>query len=362
MSKNVLLISHFPPPYGGIATWTKRVMEHEIPNWNIHFVNSSTIAGRDPFKSPKRNLFVELKRARNIYKNEKRILKTEKIDVVHDNIPCTLFGTLRELETARIANKFKVPFILHCRCTVPNVVNSAFKRFWYKKLLKRCSGVIVLNQKSYDFIKSLNKDVYVEIIPNFVLEKEIADDFEVKEKLTKLSYVGGVVKEKGCQLIYEVAPKFPDIKFELVGNINEEISSLPKPDNVELLGAIDPSQVKSYLDSCDGFLFLSKYFGEGFSNSLAEAMAHGLPCIATDWAANKDMLENQGGVVIDVDSMEQLVAGIEKIRSFEVRKEMSQWNIKKVKEQYSADVVINRYAKFYETMCEYNKHNKWGKK
>ena len=35
---------------------------------------------------------------------------------------------------------------------------------------------------------------------------------------------------------------------------------------------------------------------------------------------------------------------------------------KALKEQYSADVVINRYAKFYETMCEYNKHNKWGKK
>ena len=47
--------------------------------------------------------------------NEKTILKTHKVDVVHDNIPCTLFGNLRELHTARIANRYKVPFILHCR-------------------------------------------------------------------------------------------------------------------------------------------------------------------------------------------------------------------------------------------------------
>jgi len=358
MSKNVLLISHFPPPYGGIATWTKRVMEHEIPGYNIHFVNSNTIGGRDPFKNPKRSLRTELKRARNIYRNEKEILKNNKIDVVHDNIPCTLFGNLRELHTARIANKHKVPFILHCRCTVPNVVNTAFKRFWYKRLLKKCSGVIVLNQKSYDFVKSFNTKAHVELIPNFVLDKEISDSLAINEEITKISYVGGVVIDKGCKLIYDVAPYFPNIRFELVGNINEEISSLPKPDNVFLMGTIDPSQTKEYLKTCDAFLFLTKYFGEGFSNSLAEAMGHGLPCVATDWAANKDMLENKGGIIIDVDNLEQLIAAINSIKDSKVRKEMSKWNINKVKEYYSADVVINQYAKLYDYLKE---NNKWRK-
>ncbi len=358
MSKNVMLISHFPPPYGGIATWTKRVMEHGIPSWNIHFVNSSTIQGRDPFKSPKRSLIVELKRARGIYNNEKRILKSEKIDVIHDNIPCTLFGNLRELHTARIAQRYKIPFILHCRCTVPNVVNSWFKKFWYKRLLKKCSGVIVLNQKSYEFVKSFNTKAYVEIIPNFVLDKEISNNLVIKDELTKISYVGGVVIEKGCKLIFDVAPYFPEIKFELVGNINDEILKLKKPHNVELLGSIDPSQTKSYLETCDAFLFLTRYFGEGFSNSLAEAMAHGLPCVATDWAANKDMLENKGGIIIDVDNKDQLIAAINQIKSKKVREEMSQWNIDKVKNNYCADIVINKYAKFYDYVKD---HNIWRK-
>lgn len=358
MKKTVLLISHMPPPYGGIATWTKRVMEHEIPGYDIQFVNSSTIGGRDPFKAPKRSLKVELKRARNIYRNEKNILKHHKVDVVHDNIPCTLFGNLREIRTASIANKFKVPFILHCRCTVPNVVNTRFKRFWYKRLLKRCSGVIVLNQKSYDFVKSFKTKANVRLIPNFVLDKEIVSCKEINPTLSKISYVGGVVKEKGCELICQVASYFPEIKFELVGNINDEILNLEKPTNVQLLGGIDPSEVKEYLSKTDVFFFLTKYFGEGFSNSLAEAMGAGLPCIATDWAANKDMLENKGGVIIDVDNLEQLKDAINKIKDQEVRKQMSEWNIEKVKNYYSADVVINSYAEFYDYVKE---HNRWRK-
>ena len=39
-----------------------------------------------------------------------------------------------------------------------------------------------------------------------------------------------------------------------------------------------------------------------FSNSLAEAMASGVPCIVSDWAANKDMIENKGGIVVPIHS------------------------------------------------------------
>ena len=349
MSKNVLLISHFPPPYGGIATWTKRVIEHGIPGYEIHFVNSSTINGRDPVLSPKRSLITELKRARSIYRNEKKFLKNKEIDVVHDNIPCTLYGNLREIITARIAKKHKVPFILHCRCTVPVAVNSKFKRFIYKRLLKLCTGgVIVLNQKSYDFIKSLNPNVNVKVIPNFVSIEEIDEKPIINQEITKLSYVGGVIISKGCKLIMDVAPMFPNIYFELVGDVGPEMYELEKPNNVNFYGAIPPSQAKDYLKTTDGFLFLSKFWGEGFSNSLAEAMASGLPCIVTDWAANKDMIENKGGVVIDIDSKEQLINAIKQISDKETRINMSKWNIQKVKDCYNAEVVINSYANFYD--------------
>ena len=68
----VLLISHYPPPAGGIATWTKRVLELGLPDgWGIDHINLNTINGRDPFKNTKRNFKDEWYRSRNIWRQEK---------------------------------------------------------------------------------------------------------------------------------------------------------------------------------------------------------------------------------------------------------------------------------------------------
>ena len=62
-NKNVLLISHLPPPATGIGSWTKRVLDIGLPdNWNVFIVNSNTINGRDPFRSTKRSI-------KYVYKN-----------------------------------------------------------------------------------------------------------------------------------------------------------------------------------------------------------------------------------------------------------------------------------------------------
>ena len=119
--KKVLLISHFPPPAGGIATWTKRVLSIGLPNdWDIVHINSNTINGRDPFENTKRHFKDEYVRSMAIWKQEKQALVSDAdISVVHTNIPCTVFGMLREYVTGKIAKKYKKQFILHCHCTVP---------------------------------------------------------------------------------------------------------------------------------------------------------------------------------------------------------------------------------------------------
>ena len=111
--KKVLLISHYPPPAGGIATWTKRVLEKGFSNWDIVHINSNTINGRDPFKNTKRHIKDEYIRSKNIWKQEKNYLKNDRdIKVVHTNIPCTIFGMIRETITGKIAKRYNRKFII----------------------------------------------------------------------------------------------------------------------------------------------------------------------------------------------------------------------------------------------------------
>lgn len=347
----VLLISHFPPPAGGIATWTKRILSIGLPDgWEIDHINSNTINGRDPFKNTKRNIKDEYIRSRNIWKQEKEFLKSDKdIKVVHTNIPCTVFGMIRETVTGKIAKKYNKKFILHCRCTVPNVVNSGFKTFFWKVLTHYCDGIIVLNKKSYDFAKK-NSNSEVELIPNFVSESEITFDENksIRNKVQNITYVGGVTPEKGCDTIVKAAKKFPSIKFNLIGIVSEEIQRMNAPENVIFHGNHPTEYVKEHLKDADVFLFLSRYWGEGFSNALVEAQAAGLPCIVTDWAANADQIENIGGKIIpqnDVDALVEAIRTIKNDRDF--RGQASKWNVNKVKSAYVDKVVLKQYTDFY---------------
>jgi len=355
--KKVLLISHFPPPAGGIATWTKRLLEKGLPDgWNVVHINSNTINGRDPFENTKRHIKDEYVRSMSIYKQENAVLKKDSdISVVHTNIPCTVFGMLRETITGLIAKKYKKKFILHCHCTVPNVVNKGYKRLVFKLFSRLCDGIIVLNQKSFDFVKTLNKKAEVEIIPNFVMESELNFDKkkEISENITKAVFVGGVTPEKGCDTIIQAARKMPNIEFNLVGAISDEIKNLEIPENVKLHGVQNAEYVKEQLDSNDVFMFLSRYFGEGFSCALTEAMAAGLPCIVTDWAANADMIDYyKGGKVISQQSPDELVDALNELNKQEIRQSMSDFNVQRVKDTYLDKVVLKQYTGIYDIVTE----------
>ena len=351
----VLLISHYPPPNGGIATWTKRLLQTGLPDgWKIVHINSNMIGGRDS-KDTTIKLTDEIKRCFGIWSKEIKALRADKaraIKVVHTCIPCKLLGMLREIIVGIIAKLGGRKFIVHCRCTVPNVVNSGLKRLVFKLLTNLCDGVMVLNGKSYDFVVSTaKKSCYVELIPNFVSREELVQgEREYRDQITDLVYDGGVIAEKGCDTIIEAAKDLPDVTFHLIGSVGPEIKAMDIPKNVILYGNKDKAFVQEMLLKCDAFLFLTRFWGEGFSNSLVEAMSAGLPCIVTDWSANADMIGNDGGVIVQENTKEELLKAIITIADGETRRQMGARNSEKAGAEYSEGVIIPRYTKFYETV------------
>ena len=345
-----LLISHMPPPTTGIGSWTRRVLECGIPGWEIDFVNSNMIGGRDPFQNTRVILGDEIKRSISIWKQEAAYLKMNHPQIVHTNIPCTLAGILRETITAFIAKQGGAKFIVHCHCTVPNVVSSKAHMIAFKILSHLTDGYIVLNTASEQFIRDYTNK-FVALIPNFVLEKELPDALRTSPKahIRDVLFVGGVSSAKGCDTLIQAASQIPDICFHLVGIVSPEIASMDIPENVILYGNKDKDFVHNIMAQSDVFVFLSRYFGEGFSVALVEAMASGLPCIVTDWAANADMIgrNGEGGLVIPQRDPGALIEAIHVLQDPDVRKKMSANNMNTVQKKYTALKVTQQIAAFY---------------
>ena len=341
----ILMLAPLPPPSGGIASWTVRFRDFCTKNdIALKIINIAMIGKRATVETLKRNYFDEIWRTKRILSELRRSLSQDEFDVVHINTSCSKFGVLRDAICLAIIGR-KVPSVVHCRCNIEDQLKGKLAKKAFAYLVKKSKAVIVLNRFSKQYVDAIQPDKAI-LIPNFVNDAMILTDRKINEEVKTIISVGHVEAEKGLYEIVETAKRCPQYSFVLVGAIREDISSLKTPGNVSFSGRKDQEEIQQFLSEADIFLFPSKT--EGFSNALLEAMAKGLPVIASDVGANKEMIENMGGVLLDKNAPEHIVEAIEKLLSPQIRKEMSAWNINKVKSSYRMDVVLQQYFELYK--------------
>ena len=348
----VVLLAPLPPPTGGIASWTKRMLESTLKNeWKVSVVDEKLIGRRQKEGGGfRKSVISEISRSFRIWKNIKIQANKEKIDIVQACIPATDGAMLREIISSRISRNNGAKFITHFRCTIPNMIISKRSKVLLRLLLKSSDAVFCLNEQSVDYIKKIREDIKCFNIPNFINEDEMFERKEFSTKIRKIVYTGHINEEKGCNIIIEVAKEFPNIEFRLIGRIQMNLDGLPS--NVVIMGEQDRKNVQNELKEADVFIFLSRYKGEGFSNSLAEAMAFSLPCIVSDWAANKDMIGEDGGIVLNECGVSGVMSAINRMDNKNDRERMARSNFRKATEKYRRDIVTEQYVDSYESIIK----------
>lgn len=278
-------------------------------------------------------------------------MKDKDIKVVHACPIATKNSMLANIVSAFIARLSHKKVIIHFRCTVPNLVKTKMQHLLLKVLCSLSNQIIVLNSKTLRFIQD-NTKTSVVLIPNFVDADEVNKAKLINEKLYKVLYVGGVTKEKGCDALVEIAKHFPDIEFHLVGKASSEIEKLAQnTPNIIFGGVKNKNEVIEEYNDSDLFVFLSRFWGEGFSNAITEAMAAGLPCIVTDWAANADqIIDGKGGLVVDIGDIEKAILAFDKMRDKSFRQTCSNYNVNKVLNEYSSEKILRQYVDCYNKL------------
>ncbi|WLP95225.1 glycosyltransferase [Psychrobacter sp. M13] len=139
-----------------------------------------------------------------------------------------------------------------------------------------------------------------------------------------------------------------------LNNNNENIKSLIK--NLELEDHIilldQRSDIPSIMNALDVNI-LSSISGEGFPNVLAEAMACGTLCVATDIGDSKVIIDNYGWIV-EANDDKLLADAI--LKALELKKTPAQWNKMKVlarkhiTDNFSISLMIERYNKVWSSI------------
>lgn len=148
---------------------------------------------------------------------------------------------------------------------------------------------------------------------------------------------------------------YPNTHFLLSGwNVSMNNKSLtdliPKQvsDRFHLLGERD--DVSELMSAMDVFC-LSSAWGEGFPNVIGEAMAAGVPCVATD-VGDSAVVIGDAGVVVPLCDEGALTIGIEKILQMTLgaRKALGVKARNRIVENYTLNAIVEQYAALYESL------------
>lgn len=217
-------------------------------------------------------------------------------------------------------------------------------------------------QKDGFSLKKINK------IPNFI-------DFtifspgssHVKSKIKmKLGYKnnkvvtfsGRFIPRKGVNFLLEawgeVVTNFPDLRLLLLGDgplleeMREQVTGMGIDSSVDFKGSVH--HIIDFLHATDIFVLPS--LQEGMPNSLLEAMACGLPVVATRIGGVVDIVrDGENGILVEPGDSKGLVRGILKILQDEdFARSIASNAFQTIRECYSLDKIVPRYVELYKSL------------
>lgn len=257
---------------------------------------------------------------------------------------------------ALFSNKLlKIPYVVYGRGL------DVYHPEWYVKLtakavLKNAGVAIALTEDMKKVMQAMySRDVAV--VPNGIdLVEDSARQREAESHGKRALFVGRLSSVKGIQYLLGamsiVHREIPEAKLTLVGDGEERerlehlTDYLGIRECIEFVGAVPHERVQDYMHHADVLVLPS--LSEGFPVTILEAMANGLPVVATCVGGVPEIIENNvNGYLVETENQKEVAEALLKLlRDEQLRKRISGNNRGKA-ERYRWDKVAATLEEIY---------------
>lgn len=305
------------------------------------------------------------------YKNLMNILKNENIDVIHCNTP--IGGMIGRIcgKRKKVKKIIYTAHGFHFYKGAPLINNTILK--WAEMIMAHWTdAIITMNKEDYHAAQrfKLKNGGKVYYIPGVGINTDEYKKVEINKTLRATLGIqpddiicismGDLIQRKNYQTSIQAIAKCKNrkIKFFVCGK-GPELSNLQKltkelniEEQVKFLGF--RSDVKELLKISDIFLFTT--LQEGMPRSMMEAMASGLPCIASNIRGNVDLLEHgRGGFLVSPNNSDEIADRIVRLaKNRNERIYMGKNNLERI-QKFDIQVVEDLAKKIYRDILTENK-------
>lgn len=279
-------------------------------------------------------------------------------DIIHSHFTNIGYITVKAME--KIDNASKVVITEHSSLIHSEKINK--KLFKIAEYAYRNSDQVI--GVSNSLCKNIQKKFGIETIKvNNIVDTGVFDcvrNNEERKKDNTFNFisVGNLVKIKRMDLLiktfYEFQKKNKNCFLTICGDGNEKkklkkiISDLNLSKKIRLYGKCSREEISENFKNSDCFLLVSE--SETFGVVLIEAMASGIPVIATRCGGPEEFVHKENGILVEMNNKNQLLEAMEsmyinselynsKTISCEIKSNFSSKNIAKKLEKAYIDII-----------------------
>jgi glycosyltransferase involved in cell wall biosynthesis len=312
------------------------------------------------------------------YRAVRQILKGNSIEIVHSHslfgdiaalllnfqgkapiIIRTLHNELRTEWSRRPLRRLFLtnllyPLVFDLEIGVSQFITQNLNRRWLARKLKR-QAITIHNAIDINRFKKGSHDL-----------NTLRLEFNIPEDAYLIGSVGRLTKQKGYDLLIEAAAiainKFPALYFIIIGDGEEASLLRNRAEELEISHRIvftgSRSDVDTLLTAMDLFVCSSRW--EGLSTVLMEAMAVGIPILATDLPGNRELLQpGVSGWFVPVENSSELADGIiNAVQNPDQSKEFAK--IAKIKvDSFGMEEIARLHTRLYKLIRANKDRNNW---
>lgn len=338
--KKLLLLGKTPPPFMGPSIATQILLKSKLKD-NFHLIHQETKLNKNLNNIGKLNFskpFILLQRY--IGFTIKCLL--HQPDIIIIPISQSWSGFSKDAVFIKIGALFNHKMLIQLRgsnfLTFYNQLSGG-KQKYITNTLQKCAGAIVLGQKLRYIFEPFFTSDKIHVVPNggnYSFNTEAASNFNPQTSTLKLIYLGNLQPSKG---ILDVIDAFIwlnsklNIELNIVGKWRDQATKQHVFDKLQASGfklqtsgfrlqvsgftkqitfhSVLSGQVKLDLLSKNDIMLFPPREPEGHPWVIVEAMAAGLPIIATNQGAiSESVIHNENGFIVDTESPNQIAEKI----------------------------------------------------